>query len=916
MDKEDLRKRTVRNRKIKESVQRHSQLSGRSAQKATKTAHKAAKRQVANAKADYQALKGKAKAGQDVTASLADAKESLSQAKAAQKTTRKIHKAVKKSNPTIPQKARSLAKQTAKRSVGEIAETAFSQDDTLSSVARARQKARELRYTGRLARKTGAKGAKVTYKLARSSLEKDIKMSKYVYKGARRGLKTTKDTAKTAQKALTTKVRTKWLQASTESLRLATSRAVAALASVLANPITWIVATVVGFLFFIVIIVSSIFSSNIVQQTEFTLNQSWLYLSQKDREKSNDKVAYYTNIDDILLYMNYRYGGEWEPDAPWDDGLTGKIGSFLGFSHFSDALNDIWETENGDITQLKTMAELYSSSKGKAWMWLSKDELAEYKDILDAQKENGRYAATQELTNPFYAKDDDKGDSATLTITKRYGFTSQNKVDTTTTLEASAGQTLYAPMDGKVTITKKDLQGKKTKTTNLIIKASDAHFIFYNVKSPRVKTGDKVETSQELAQVKRSGQKIAYAKRYGKTELSSYGISESDLALVKNYRYKKNTIGFLTGKGKNGYLWTLVNPGFYFPFVTYSQTTTVTTTSSEMSGRAKQFYDYIKKYYPSTKDNGIAAAAGCFGVESSINPKRAEGDYLSPPVGASEGSWDDDAWLSLGGPAIYGGGYANILHRGLGLGQWTDTADGATRHTLLRNFAKSKDKKWYDLELQVQFMLEGDNPYYINILKRILDSSGDVDSLTAEFLSKWEGVPGNKLAERQKIARQALLWFHQPTLAGGGSLASSWNFPEAYRSKVKSMPTAKAMTTQPGSGYPVGQCTWYAYNRLVELGEITDLSGSYARLGNGGQWVSSLVAKGWKFSSTPKEGAVVSTAGGFDGTFALYGHVGIVEAVNDDGTFLVSECNFDGVQDKIHWRVYRPASYYTFATPN
>ncbi|MGC4431258.1 phage tail tip lysozyme, partial [Streptococcus suis] len=152
----------------------------------------------------------------------------------------------------------------------------------------------------------------------------------------------------------------------------------------------------------------------------------------------------------------------------------------------------------------------------------------------------------------------------------------------------------------------------------------------------------------------------------------------------------------------------------------------------------------------SAKDNRIAAAAGCFGVESSINPKRAEGDNLSPPVGASEGSWDDDAWLSLGGPAIYGGGYANILHRGLGLGQWTDTADGATRHTLLRNFAKSKDKKWYDLELQVQFMLDGDNPYYIRILKRILDSSGDVNSLTAEFLSKWEGVPGNKLAERQK----------------------------------------------------------------------------------------------------------------------------------------------------------------------
>lgn len=87
---------------------------------------------------------------------------------------------------------------------------------------------------------------------------------------------------------------------------------------------------------------------------------------------------------------------------------------------------------------------------------------------------------------------------------------------------------------------------------------------------------------------------------------------------------------------------------------------------------------------PQATDNGIAAIVGCFGVESGINPKRAEGDYLSPPVGASDSSWDDESWLTLGGPAIYGGGYPNILHRGLGLGQWTDTSDGANRNTLLR----------------------------------------------------------------------------------------------------------------------------------------------------------------------------------------------------------------------------------------
>ncbi|WP_449465439.1 CHAP domain-containing protein, partial [Streptococcus suis] len=55
--------------------------------------------------------------------------------------------------------------------------------------------------------------------------------------------------------------------------------------------------------------------------------------------------------------------------------------------------------------------------------------------------------------------------------------------------------------------------------------------------------------------------------------------------------------------------------------------------------------------------------------------------------------------------------------------------------------------------------------------------------------------------------------------------------------------------------------------------------------------------------------------GGFDGTPPQYGHVGIVEAVNPDGSFLVSECNWGGVQDKIHWRVCRPAPYYSFAKP-
>ncbi len=38
---------------------------------------------------------------------------------------------------------------------------------------------------------------------------------------------------------------------------------------------------------------------------------------------------------------------------------------------------------------------------------------------------------------------------------------------------------------------------------------------------------------------------------------------------------------------------------------------------------------------------------GNWSVESSINPKPAEGDYLSPPIGATDSSWMMRAELSL-----------------------------------------------------------------------------------------------------------------------------------------------------------------------------------------------------------------------------------------------------------------------------
>ncbi|GAA5405514.1 hypothetical protein SuUB85_15370 [Streptococcus uberis] len=786
-EKQDLRSRIVRQRQIKERVQRHNESSAKKAQKAAKGDFLDATQNLRKAKEAYSKAQSDFKAGVIDDKTLQEAKTSLKDAQANQKITKKVKKKVRKTNPTIGQKARQTGRRMTTRAGQEFLEVGMDQDDTLSDLLRMKRQARQARVTAKQAGRATGKGARLAYRGAKGTVKMGTKGTQYAYEKARKGsLKATQASAKAASKA-------------TQVIATATKAIVNVATPIMTNPLTWLISGVMGLLLLLIILVSSVFASNIIQQDEFTLNHSWLHISRMDRKESTDKVDYYTDIDSILLYMNYRYGGEWEPDAKWEDGRGGKLSGVLGFNHFSDALDDIWKEENKDSNNLKTMAELYTN--GKEWMKFSNDELEEYKEILDSQSETGKYLAYQELANPFYSADDEKAESDTITVTKRYGYTDKDTINPTTTIQAS-GDKLYAPMDGKITVTKTDLKGKKTKTTNIIISDKDARFIFYDVKNIRVKTDNTIETGVELGKVSGDTQKIAYAKNYGEVE-------DKDAKWLKEIATKDVSYGF-TEKTKQDKTntWVLVNPGFYFPFVTYAQQTTVTQEATEMSGRAKQFYDLVKKKVKNATDNGIAAIVGCFGVESGVQPKRAEGDFLSPPVGASPSSWDDDKWLDIPGPAIYGGGYPNILRRGLGMGQFTDTTDGAIRNTLLREYAKKKGKKWYDMELQIDFMLEGDNPYYTKIFKEIVTSNRDVDTLTAEFLAKWEGVPGNKLAQRQAIAHQALSWFKMDFFGGGsmsiakGDIAHIFSVPYTVV-----QPYGKTPWSQGGGAwmYPMGR---------------------------------------------------------------------------------------------------------------
>lgn len=610
--------------------------------------------------------------------------------------------------------------------------------------------------------------------------------------------------------------------------------------SIALNPMTWVVSGLLFFLLLMMSFVIGISGTTLIQQDESELTKAYTHMTWEDAENTRTNttgITYYTKIDDVMGFMNLKY-----QDYALEEIMEEEDKTYQAY------LSQLWQDLNGGDS-LKSMLEL---SKEPAYK-LSDDDREDLKKL----SEEGTYLVLQELDNPFQDQTEDDA----LTMTVRYGY---EVIDDKPTLhhhiilEAKENQVIVAPMDGKVSLDGENIILTSGKGLN------KAQLTLFNSHSGRVSDGQKVQAGEVIGQTKDgTGLKVTYQK-----------VDDDSEKLV------------------------YVNPAFYFPKVIQLQTTILPTIGQfggDEFARAKAIYEYLKSQ--GATNQAIAAILGNWSVESSINPKRAEGDYLSPPVGATDSSWDDEGWLSLNGPAIYNGRYPNILRRGLGLGQWTDTADGSRRHTLLLEYAKRKKQKWYDLGLQLDFMLNGDNPYYTNWLKDFFKNSGSPASLAQLFLIYWEGNSGDKLLERQM---RAMEWYYQIekgfSQPNGGTAQSDPKALEAVRGDLydNSVPGGGD-----GMGYAYGQCTWGVAARINQLGlKLKGRNGEkipiISTMGNGQDWVATAARLGGDTGKLPKAGAIISFAGGGHGSPTEYGHVAFVEKVYPDGSFLISETNVNG----------------------
>ncbi|MBB6432943.1 phage tail tip lysozyme [Leuconostoc carnosum] len=319
-----------------------------------------------------------------------------------------------------------------------------------------------------------------------------------------------------------------------------------------------------------------------------------------------------------------------------------------------------------------------------------------------------------------------------------------------------------------------------------------------------------------------------------------------------------------------------------------TNTSITVTTSADKEAVAQSIHDNLKKVSGVT-EAGIAGYLGNMEVESGFNPKSIE----------SSATYDEAKAMN-----------ASLSGYAFGLNQW----DSARRVALL-TYAKSQNKQWSDSSLQLDFALNHDGTNS-DLLKQGLKMT-DVNQATEFLRAKWERGGQGTTTKRQAFARNWYAKFANGTsntaidtatngtettqntdnttnnTSGcatnvtqgmGTSGAPVKEIPSTYKSKIKDTNFTATSST---NTYAFGQCTWYVYNRMQELGYSVENG-----LGNGADWGQNAKAKGYKTDSQSHVGWAVSFSQGADGADATYGHVAVVEAISyDKKHFLVSECN-------------------------
>ena len=137
------------------------------------------------------------------------------------------------------------------------------------------------------------------------------------------------------------------------------------------------------------------------------------------------------------------------------------------------------------------------------------------------------------------------------------------------------------------------------------------------------------------------------------------------------------------------------------------------------------------------------------------------------------------------------------------------------------------------------------------------------------------------IAEAETISDLIAVWGGTPDSSGNYHRGSVYaDLPQEIK---KVIPEPKQFSAyNQNTGYPVGQCTWYVWNRSQEFGIDYDQFE-----GNGGEWGTRGTGSNRTKTITPRIALSTTTFG----SSPQYGHVMFVEYIDSKGNALISEGN-------------------------
>ena len=251
---------------------------------------------------------------------------------------------------------------------------------------------------------------------------------------------------------------------------------------------------------------------------------------------------------------------------------------------------------------------------------------------------------------------------------------------------------------------------------------------------------------------------------------------------------------------------------------------------------------------------------------------------------------------------------------------------------------EAAEKELASLQTELNDTFSKNKVLLANLSQEELAEIAKRDGLVAEkeaFQKRLAEEKAKAEAEAARIAeasRQALA--AQASQSQTTATQTSYEAPAAAASTA-STSTASSSTSTPaaqtqtssytyttGGGFPAvdpsfraslnggyfGQCTYYVFNRMAQVGTPI----GHSMMGNAAEWPSYARSYGYSVSHSPSAGSAIVFQQGLAGADPTYGHVGFVEAVNADGSLYISEMNVRGL-NVISYRTI-PASVAARAT--